>query len=130
MYHTEYWATNHCIGSLGLGTLIVAPVRHVTAVAELSDAEARELGPLLRTASAVASRLVQAEQVYNCLWSHAGGVPGHLHYVVQPVTQQQMTDFDAYGPDLTVAMFRSGQTPSVHDVNRVAEHARRLFAAI
>jgi diadenosine tetraphosphate (Ap4A) HIT family hydrolase len=97
MYQSEYWVISHCIGPLGLGTLIVAPVRHVTAVAELSDAEARELGPLLRTASAVASWLVQAEQVYNCLWSHAGSVPGHLNYVVQPITQQQMTDFDAYG---------------------------------
>jgi diadenosine tetraphosphate (Ap4A) HIT family hydrolase len=113
---------------LGLGTVIVKPRRHVTAVAELSDWEAEELGPLLRAASAVVSRLVDPAQVYNCLWSHAGGVPGHLHYVIQPVTKTQMSDFGAHGPALTMAMFRHGEVPATVDVERVAEQARRLFA--
>jgi hypothetical protein len=41
-----------------------------------------------------------------------------------------MSDFDAHRPDLTLAIFRSGQIPSVHDVDRTAERARRLFAVI
>jgi diadenosine tetraphosphate (Ap4A) HIT family hydrolase len=114
--------------SAGRGDADRQPRRHVTAVAEFSDAEAEELGPLLRRTSSVVSQLVEAEQVYNCLWSHAGGVRGHLHYVVQPVTKQQMSAFDAYGPGLTLAMSRSGQMPDVDDVERVAERARRLFA--
>jgi diadenosine tetraphosphate (Ap4A) HIT family hydrolase len=128
IHGTPHWLIEHCVGPLGVGTLIVKPRRHVTAVAELSDAEAKELGPLLRRTSAVVSRLVEAEQVYNCLWSHAGGVRGHLHYVVQPVTKQQMSAFDAHGPGLTLAMFRSGRLPDAEDVERVAEQARRLFA--
>jgi diadenosine tetraphosphate (Ap4A) HIT family hydrolase len=130
IHDTQSWVVEHCVGPLGLGTLIVKPRRHVTAVAALSDAEADELGPLLRQISAAVSRLVDAEQAYNCLWSHAGRIPGHLHYVVQPVTHQQMSDFDAHRADLTLAIFRSGQIPSVHDVNRIAERARRLFAVI
>jgi galactose-1-phosphate uridylyltransferase len=118
----------HCVGALGLGTLIAKPRRHVTAVAELSDAEAEELGPLLRAASAVVSRLVDPAQVYNCLWSHAGGVAGHLRYVIQPVTRTQMSDFVAHGPALTMAMLRHGEVPATVDVERVAEQARRLFA--
>lgn len=80
LHRTENWLVDHCVGPLGLGTLIVKPERHVTAVADLSPAEAAELGPLLQLASWVAGQLVGADQVYNCLWSHAGGVPGHIHY--------------------------------------------------
>ena len=90
IFETDYWLVEHCVGRLGLGTLIVKPERHVTSVADLSDGEAAELGPLLRRASAVAEQLVSTEQTYNCLWSHAGGVRVHIHYVVQPVTAEQM----------------------------------------
>lgn len=117
----------HCVGPLGLGTLIVKPARHVTAVADLSEAEASELGPLLSRSSCVASRLVEAEQIYNCLWSHAGGIRGHIHYVVQPVTKAQMATLDSYGPSLQVAMFSMGQSPAVGEIERIADEARRLF---
>src|SRR5438270_12275711 len=91
IHRTVHWVVEHCVGPLGLGTLIVKPERHVTAVADLSPGEAAELGPLLRQASAVAHELAgdpsdPVEQVYNCLWSHAGGRPVHIHYVIQPVT--------------------------------------------
>ena len=128
IHRTRFWLVEHCVGPLGLGTLVVKPERHVTAVADLSPAEAAELGPLLRRASQVASRLVDARQVYSCLWSHAGGVPGHLHFVVQPVTRQQMAAYGCCGPRLQVAMFDAGVTPDAGDVARVAGEARRLFA--
>lgn len=127
IHRTEFWLVEHCVGPLGLGTLIVKPERHVTAVVDLSPAEAAELGPLLRRASQVASGLVDAVQVYNCLWSHAGGVPGHLHYVVQPITRQQMAAYGCHGPRLQVAMFDAGVTPDAGDVARVADKARGSF---
>jgi diadenosine tetraphosphate (Ap4A) HIT family hydrolase len=130
IHRTESWLVEHCVGPLGLGSLIVKPERHVTAVADLSAAEAAELGPLLRQASWVASQLVNAEQVYNCLWSHAGGIPGHLHYVVQPVTRQQMSDHDRYGPGLQLAMFEANLAPDPGEVLPVADHARQLFAMV
>jgi diadenosine tetraphosphate (Ap4A) HIT family hydrolase len=129
IHRTRHWRVEHCVGPLGLGTLIVKPDRHVTAVADLSDDEVDELGPLLRRASAVARELVETEQVYNCLWSHAGRVPVHIHYVVQPVTKEQMRDLDECGPGLQVAMFAAGIAPDPSDVDRIADHARRLFAA-
>jgi diadenosine tetraphosphate (Ap4A) HIT family hydrolase len=129
IHRTTHWRVEHCVGPLGLGTLIVKPGRHVTAVADLSDDEALELGPLLRRASVVAAQLVESEQVYNCLWSHAGGVPVHIHYVVQPVTDEQMQTLGAYGPSLQLAMFDAGITLASADVDRVSERARQLFAA-
>ncbi len=128
IFRTDRWLVEHCVGPLGLGSLIVKPERHVTHVADLDDQEAAELGPLLRRASTVAAGLVGAEQTYNCLWSHAGGVPVHLHYVVQPVTAEQMATFDAHGPALQVAMFARGDTPPETDIERIAERARRAFA--
>jgi diadenosine tetraphosphate (Ap4A) HIT family hydrolase len=117
----------HCIGPLGLGTLIVKPKRHVTAVAALHKEEADELGPLLRLSSLVASELVGAEQVYTCLWSHAGGRPGHIHYVVQPVTAEQMSLHKAYGPELQVAMFNRGDVPAAAEIETIADAARLAF---
>jgi diadenosine tetraphosphate (Ap4A) HIT family hydrolase len=117
------------VGPLGLGTLIVKPERHVTRVGSLTVDEAAELGPLLRRTSAVAEQLVRAEQVYNCLWSHAGGVPVHIHYVVQPVTAVQMADFEAHGPGLQLAMLAGDAVPHEWEIDRVADRARQAFAA-
>jgi len=127
IHRTRFWLVEHCIGPLGPGTLVVKPERHVTSVGELSEDEAAELGPLLRRASSVASQLVDADQVYNCLWSHAGGVPVHIHYVVQPVTKNQMSDFGAHGPNLQVAMFSAGEPPEPAEVERIVTIARRRF---
>jgi ATP adenylyltransferase len=130
IYRTRSWLVEHCVGPLGLGTLIVKPERHLTAIADLSPAEADELGPLLRQACRVASQLVDADQVYNCLWSHAGGVPVHVHYVVQPVTRQQMSEFGCHGPALQMAMFAAGVLPDPGLVTTVADRARHLFDPI
>jgi diadenosine tetraphosphate (Ap4A) HIT family hydrolase len=129
IFQTEYWLVEHCVGPLGLGTLVLKPERHVTSVADLTEHEAAELGPLLRHASAVAAQLVGAEQVYNCLWSHAGGVPVHIHYVVQPVTAAQMAEGGGYGPDLQVMMFSKGDLPPESEIDRIAEQARRAFSS-
>lgn len=122
------WFVNHCVGPLGEGTLIVAPRRHVTAVAEMTDHEAAQLGPLVRDAATVAERLVpSAGQVYTCLWSHADQQPGHLHWVVQPVTPQQIKRFGCHGPALQAAMFREGTVPDQSILAMMTRKAREYF---
>src|SRR3954454_11416762 len=74
IHETEHWIVEHCVGPLGVGALLVKPRRHVVAVGELGDEEAAELGPLLARSAAVVDELVQPEQVYVGLWSHAGRV--------------------------------------------------------
>jgi diadenosine tetraphosphate (Ap4A) HIT family hydrolase len=128
IHKSTSWLVEHCIGPLGLGTLIVKPERHVTSVADLSEDEATELGPLLRRTSEVVRHLVDADQVYNCLWSHAGGVPAHIHYVVQPVTKDQMSLFGTYGPRLQVALFAAAEVLDPAEVERIADLARDRFA--
>jgi diadenosine tetraphosphate (Ap4A) HIT family hydrolase len=123
------WRVEHCVGPLGVGTLVVKPRRHVLQVADLDDDETALLGPLLRRAAGVAGRLTGAEQVYTCLWSHAGGVPVHIHFVVQPVTPATKDEWGAYGPSLQVRMFERGEAPDARAVEAFAARARPLFAA-
>ncbi len=55
IHETEYWLVEHCIGPLGVGTLIVKPKRHVVHLWELTTDEAVEFGPLMhKTSAAVA----------------------------------------------------------------------------
>jgi diadenosine tetraphosphate (Ap4A) HIT family hydrolase len=129
IHQTPHWVVEHCVGPLGIGTLVVKPIRHVLRVAELSDEESAELGPLLHRTAAAVTELFQRDQVYVCLWSHSHVTPGHIHFVVQPVTQQTVARYGEHGPSLQVAMFHQGTVPPLDAVTTVAAQARRLMAA-
>jgi diadenosine tetraphosphate (Ap4A) HIT family hydrolase len=116
-----------CIGPLNLGTLIVRPRRHVERVGELSDDEAQQLGLLVQRAAAVIDELVQPSQVYVCLWSHAERQPGHIHFVVQPVTDELMSRYDAHAGKLQVAMFEAREYPTDEELVAFAEAARNAW---
>jgi diadenosine tetraphosphate (Ap4A) HIT family hydrolase len=123
------WLVEHCVGPLGVGTLVVKPRRHVLHVADLDDAEAEELGPLLRRCCALVTELVGADQVYVTLWSHAGGEPVHIHYVVQPVTRAQLEETGLHGPRLQVAMFTANVPPDPDEVAAFGDRARAWLAS-
>ena len=130
IHETEHWLVEHCMGPLGVGTLIVKPKRHVLHVWELSAPELAEMGPLIGEASAVVKRLTDCDQVYVCLWSHAGFEPVHIHYVVQPVSNEMRTDFEFAGPALQMDMFRRGNLPDPSSVEEYCRKARSEFGSI
>jgi diadenosine tetraphosphate (Ap4A) HIT family hydrolase len=121
VHRTEHWLVEHCIGPLGVGTLIVKPERHVEHVANLTDAEAAELGPLLVRTAGVVTTLCRPDQVYTCLWSHG---PVHIHFVVQPVSGHRRLR----GPILQSLQFRLGRPPPSDDVERFVVLAAEQFA--
>ena len=127
---TQRWRVEHTVGPLSVGTLIVKPKRHVVHVADLTEEEATELGPLIQRTAALVSRLVETEQVYVTLWSHANAVPGHVHWVVQPVTRAQMDEFDDYGPTLQVKMFERNEALDPAAVEGFAAAARQNLRAM
>jgi diadenosine tetraphosphate (Ap4A) HIT family hydrolase len=129
IHRSAHWVVEHCLGPLGVGTLIVKPIRHVVHLADLEAAEAAELGALLRQAAAAVTELANPEQVYTCLWSHTNRQPVHIHYVVQPVSTELMQQYDAYGPLLQVAMFQSNEMPPLPEVEDFAARAASWFAA-
>jgi diadenosine tetraphosphate (Ap4A) HIT family hydrolase len=129
IHQTPGWVVEHCVGPLGVGTLIVKPRRHVTHVADLNDAEAAEMGPLLRRTARVVAELVNPDQVYVCLWSHRGGRPAHIHWVVQPVTRSLMDEIGRHGPGLQAALFARGEQPDRGEVEAFAADARQHLAS-
>jgi diadenosine tetraphosphate (Ap4A) HIT family hydrolase len=124
---TEHWAVQHCVGPLGVGTLIVKPKRHVVHVGDLDEDEAAELGPLLRRTAAAVAQVFEPHQVYVCLWSHAENVPGHIHWVVQPVAAS--ADPTRRGPHLQAAMFDADEYPDPAAVEDAADRLRTVLAA-
>jgi hypothetical protein len=98
-------------------------------VSALLGDEAAEVGGLLSAVSGAADALMAPDQVYATLWSHAGGKPGHIHWVVQPVSAELMSSYGGlYGPKLQVAMFERNQLPAEDAVLAVAERFRDWFA--
>jgi len=124
------WAVEHCIGPLGVATAIVKPLRHVVHLADLDAAEAFELGPVLaQVARAVSSASTDLGhppgQVYTCLWSHARRLPGHIHFVIQPVDAALMARYDAHGPILQVRMFEENEAIDPAEMASAAALIRR-----
>ena len=105
---SEHWLVELALGGWGRHA-IVKP--RCTRVSELTADEAAELGPLRHRSAAFVDELVAPEQVYTALGSDAGGVPVHIHYVVQPVTRVLMDDHAAHGRRCRVAMFTRGGLP-------------------
>lgn len=129
IHETKHWAVEHCIGPLGLGTLIVKPLRHLYHLWELSDDEVNELGPLLRLVAATIHELLEPDQVYTCEWSHKGFEPGHLHFVLQPVWDAMSEKHERPGPFLQADMFGAKVKPPREEVEAFAEKAREHVRA-
>ncbi len=102
------------MGPLGVGTVILKPVRHVIHLADLDPDETLELGPLLTAVPAAVADAAglgedPAAQVYACLWSHADRRPGHIHFVIQPVASPQMAALEFSWPRAPDGDVRGGR---------------------
>jgi diadenosine tetraphosphate (Ap4A) HIT family hydrolase len=128
IHRTDRWVVEHTVGPLNVGTLIVKPIRHVTHLADLEADEIGQLGALLQQTAALVTELAESDQVYVCLWSHADRIPGHIHFVVQPVGAEDMRRFDAHGPALQVAMFMSGEQRPISEIEAFSSRAAAWFA--
>ncbi len=121
---TDLWAVDHCVGPLGVGTLILKPLRHCIGLWDLTDAETVELGPLTRLAVSAIKSLTDADQVFSSLWSFSGGQAGHIHYVLQPVRKALRDQVGKSGPYIQTAMFDAGEMPDPAAVEAFCDRAR------
>jgi len=127
---TCHWRVEHCQGPLGVGTLIVKPKRHCLHVWGLTREESTELGPLLAMASRVVRNLTSPDQVYVCLWSHAGWQPVHIHFLIQPAWNSQKALYAYPGPTLQHEMFEANEPLNADEVEAFCAEARKEFARL
>ena len=130
IYATQHWVVEHSIGLLGVGTLIVKPVRNCLHCWQLTDEEAAELGPLLQLIAKVIRTILKPDQIYICQWSHAGWKPGHLHFVVQPSWNRLQKEHEKPGPFLQVEMFKADKKPLRKEIEAFSEKARTVIQSL
>ena len=83
IYRTEYWDVAHCYGTALPGWLVLVVHRHIAAIDELNEAEASELGQLLRRTSAALKEITGCIKTYVLQFAEHPEHP-HVHFHVIP----------------------------------------------
>lgn len=78
-----YWRLAHAIGTTLPGWLVLLPRRHVTAIAELTEAEAGTLGSWQLRASRALHAVTGCAKTYVAQFAEAEGF-AHVHFHVVP----------------------------------------------
>ena len=86
----------------------------------------RELGPLLRSVTATIRVILKPDQIYICLWSHAGWKPGYLHFVIQPSWNHLKRKYQHPDPFLQVDTFKANVLPSNKKIETFCKKAKGL----
>lgn len=130
IYEEAGWVVEHCVGPLGVGTLIVKPRGHVVRYRDLTPTEYGALGRVLWLVTVALGELLGPDQTYICQWSHAGWVPGHIHFVVQPARNSQGDEYERPGPFMQTEIFKANVAPPLDEVDAFCEKARAVFARL
>ena len=117
------WVLSHSVSPVLLrGWLILEPRRHVEHLAELTEAEAAALGPMIGRVSSAVMRALQAEKVYACSF---GEVVRHVHWYLIP----RYADMPADGVAVLNEMFENPSPWATSDED-AAEAASRVRTAL
>lgn len=116
----DHWRVAHALGTALEGWLILLPRRHVTAVSELSDAEARELGVWQVRLSRALHGVFGCEKTYIAQFAETEGFT-HVHFHVVPRSPDLPRELR--GPGIFELM-RPGRPPVTRQ--RIDEIAREL----
>lgn len=83
IHTTPNWRVVHAFNSALEGWLVVVPRRHVLALADLTEEEAAEIGPLLHRLSQALGDELGCEKTYVMQFAEADGF-SHLHFHLVP----------------------------------------------
>ncbi|MQA74961.1 MAG: diadenosine tetraphosphate hydrolase [Solirubrobacterales bacterium] len=121
VWEDESWVADHCLGPFGVGALVLKARAHRESLPELTDAEARALGPALRTVSAAMVAGLPCERVYVSAW--VDQPPLHVHLVIEPRYAEEA----GIGAWELQARRRAGEPPAADDAAAAAERVRRAL---
>ncbi len=91
IHRTAHWDVVHSYNTSLPGWLVLVAQRHITAIDELTDQEAAELGVLLRRASAALRQVTGCAKTYVCQFAEQAEHP-HVHFHVIPRLADQPDD--------------------------------------
>lgn len=94
---TASWDIVHAFGTSVEGWMVLALRRHVTTIADLTDEEARELGPLLRDVSQALEATTGCVKTYVAQFAEH---PQHPHVHVHVIPRYQDLDDEQRGPGI------------------------------
>jgi diadenosine tetraphosphate (Ap4A) HIT family hydrolase len=80
---TQHWRVAHAFNTGLPGWLVLLPTVHITALTELPDAAAAELGPMLQGLSKALQSVVGCVKTYVIMLAEAEGFT-HVHFHVIP----------------------------------------------
>jgi diadenosine tetraphosphate (Ap4A) HIT family hydrolase len=113
------WRAAHAFDSSLAGWLVLVPMRHVTALEQLTPDEARSMGELLVRLSQALRDVTGCDKTYVMLFAEAQGYE-HVHFHVVP--RMREFDDDQVGPQVFTFLGGStGERLPDEDQDRVAE---------
>ena len=84
IHRSPYWDVVHAFGTGVEGWLVLVLRRHATSLAELTDSEAGELGPLIKRFSAALQVVLGCSKTYIAQFAEAEGHPHvHVHLIAR-----------------------------------------------
>ena len=122
---TAHWDVVHSYNTSLPGWLVLVARRHITAIDELTDEEAAELGVLLRRASAALREVTGCVKTYVCQFAEQAEHP-HVHFHVIPRLADQPDD--RRGPRVFAYLGVPDEVRvSEERMNAIAAEVRRLL---
>jgi diadenosine tetraphosphate (Ap4A) HIT family hydrolase len=119
---TVYWRADHCIGSFGVGAVVLKTKEHVEDFWAITPEAAAELGPFASQLSRAIVDGLGAERVYLTMW--VDKPPHHVHLVLYP----RYPGEQRRALDLQVALQAAGP-PVYAEAARAAELLRTALDA-
>src|SRR5689334_5879048 len=97
IHRTPYWDVVHAYNTSLPGWLVLIVRRHIAAIDELTEAEALELGKLIRRVSLALKEEVGCSKTYVAQFAEASG-HGHVHFHIIPRMPDQPEEIK--GPNI------------------------------
>ena len=88
IYQTAYWDVAHSYDTALPGWLVLVARRHITAIDELTEAEAMELGQLIRRTSLALKEVTGCLKTYVVQFAEQAEHP-HVHFHIIPRMRDQ-----------------------------------------
>ncbi|MBZ0302244.1 MAG: HIT family protein [Anaerolineae bacterium] len=126
IYRTDYWDVAHAYNTALPGWLVLVARRHLAAVDELTEAEALELGVLIRRVSLALKAVTGCTKTYIMQFAEAPQ-HSHVHFHVVPRMADQPEDHK--GPYIFKYLgVDEAERVSAAEMDRIAREVRRCLA--